>query len=246
MRPLPHLRIIRFPKKRVAFCSAAKEGGRGGRLKTCPHGLLLLFFSGLTDPGRLCPYPGFPLFDPAPACIPAAQPETHPAQPRARGFPLQRGKPTQSKEKSKWQGAAKGSLSAIKASPFSVHSSLLWFCGRRPPSRGAVRGPGRAPGLERTNTASAALFFISIGSPWRAGTGRCAAPCAKAAAVFPGPAKARRALPGFSWGAPFGGKSAFGRKKSSSLEKSRIFLFCEKRPTVGDMPARGYSFFSFQ
>ena len=39
MRPLPHLRIIRFPpKKRAALCGAAKEGGRGARLFAMPHG----------------------------------------------------------------------------------------------------------------------------------------------------------------------------------------------------------------
>lgn len=220
MRPLPHLRIIRFPpKKRAALCGAAKEGGRGARLFAMPHGRPPSFPPAFTENHSAS------LLQRAP-----------PAAPR-EGFSPSKGK-TDPKQRRREKGKVpqKGPCLQKSLLFFGENPSLLWFCRRRPPSRGAVRGPGRAPGLERTNTASAALFFISIGSPWRAGTGRCAAPCAKAAAVFPGPAKARRALPGFSWGAPFGGKSAFGRKKSGSLEKSRIFLFCEKGQQWGTCP----------
>ena len=183
------------------------------------------FSSGLTDPGRICPCPGFPLFDPAPACIPAAQPETHPARPRARGFPPQgENRPKTKRGEAFPVGAGPPSIGAPCRACFFSPFSLLWPCGQGPPSRGAV-SPGllRTPGFERSGTANTALFFIS-NAPLGAPTLDFALHPVQKLLGFSCPAKARRALPGFSWGAPFCGGRTFECKKSGSFPKSRISL----------------------
>lgn len=238
MRPLPHLRIIRFPpKKRVAFCSAAKEGGRGGRLKTCPHGLLLLFFSGLTDPGRLCPYPGFPLFDPAPACIPAAQPETHPAQPRARGFPLPRGKPTQSKEDGKKARYRKRAPACKKASSFLGRTLLCFgFAGAGRPRAGpsVALGGHWALSAQTRQARHFSLFQLApLGAP---APDVALLPVQKLLRFSPALPKPAAPCPAFHGALLSEAKARLGAKNPAPWKRAGFFFFVKKGQQWGTCP----------
>ena len=131
MRPLPHLRIIRFPPKKRAA--------------------LLLFPLPLRKITR-------PPFCSAPLL-----------RPRARGFPLPRGKPTQSKEDGKKARSRKRAPACKKASSFLGRTLLCFgFAGAGRPRAGpsVALGGHRALSAQTRQARHFSLFQLApLGAP---------------------------------------------------------------------------------
>ena len=230
MRPLPHLRIIRFPpKKRAALCGAAKEGGRGGRLFAMPHGRPPSFPPAFTENHSAS------LLQRAP-----------PAAPR-EGFSPSKGK-TDPKQRRREKGKVPQKGPCLqKASSFLGRTLLCFgFAGAGRPRAGpsVALGGHRALSAQTRQARHFSLFQLApLGAP---APDVALLPVQKLLRFSPALPKPAAPCPAFHGALLSEAKARLGAKNPAPWKRAGFFLFCEKRPTVGDMPARGYSFFSFQ
>lgn len=199
MRPLPHLRIIRFPPKKRAA--------------------LLLFPLPLRKITR-------PPFCSAPLL-----------RPRARGFPLPRGKPTQSKEDGKKARYRKRAPACKKASSFLGRTLLCFgFAGAGRPRAGpsVALGGHRALSAQTRQARHFSLFQLApLGAP---APDVALLPVQKLLRFSPALPKPAAPCPAFHGALLSEAKARLGAKNPAPWKRAGFFFFVKKGQQWGTCP----------